>query len=316
MPAKIVEDEFEDAVSSIDHAQSNIGDEDASQCKYCGAQLGKRHLNPRHHCRVCGAACCGQCTPNQLKLDGLKGTARACIQCVATAIKMPALKTELGNLGAQLHSLASAEPTSQPETLEAAVKLIEAAVPLLEAKQGSPGSAVELQMAESKGRAAEQASKAAAEKLESQEAELTREKTLRVSLEAELAKKEKGTAGEELVRSIEQLEAELAREKELRSGLEESQAKHAEELAFHQRAAQAATDALAAAQSGEPAPQANTAQLKRLAAEKSEYERQLRDALNAKEKQVLINAELQATLAGERTAMKELKHGVLCCPVQ
>merc|ERR1712064_70862 len=124
-------------------------------------------------------------------------------------------------------------------------------------------------------------------------AELAREKQARAELEGRppqeaLNKLIGELALEKLARS--ELEArfspdpqhnfqsELERERQLR---EEVEAKHAEELAFHQRAAQAATDALAAAQSGEPVPQANTAQLKRLAAEKSEYERQLRDALNA-----------------------------------
>lgn len=61
----------------------------------CGARLGKRFMNPRHHCRLCQSLVCGACSPSFLTLDGQAGTHRACTPCVTQASKIPEIQDRL-----------------------------------------------------------------------------------------------------------------------------------------------------------------------------------------------------------------------------
>lgn len=52
----------------------------------CQKKVGKRHLNPRHHCRTCGRCVCGACSPSSVQLEGQKGLQRVCSPCIAGSL--------------------------------------------------------------------------------------------------------------------------------------------------------------------------------------------------------------------------------------
>lgn len=54
-------------------------------CEICGSKMGKRHLKPRHHCRSCNRAVCGECARSSVRLPGGKETVRVCNTCVQNA---------------------------------------------------------------------------------------------------------------------------------------------------------------------------------------------------------------------------------------
>lgn len=54
-----------------------------STCSLCQAKLGKRHMNPRHHCRRCGKCVCSSCSPNTVQIDGIPKPQRVCKNCFA-----------------------------------------------------------------------------------------------------------------------------------------------------------------------------------------------------------------------------------------
>lgn len=60
---------------------------EAVACAVCGTSLGKRRLNPRHHCRLCGSSVCSSCSPSSIKLEGEKSLQRVCTPCVGSAIQ-------------------------------------------------------------------------------------------------------------------------------------------------------------------------------------------------------------------------------------
>jgi len=118
-------------------------EDDAANCKLCQVQLGKRHLHPRHHCRVCGASVCAQCAPNRLELEGAKGTQRVCADCVLQVARLPHLRKQLVQIGQTMKKLCE-EPVAEdsentkevedvgPETLDAAVQYLTTRLPFLE----------------------------------------------------------------------------------------------------------------------------------------------------------------------------------------
>lgn len=55
---------------------------DAIDCAVCGCELGKRHLKPRHHCRICKASVCASCSPSRVEFGGQVD--RICTPCVAS----------------------------------------------------------------------------------------------------------------------------------------------------------------------------------------------------------------------------------------
>lgn len=77
-------------------------EENTSQCGLCQVKLGKRHLQPRHHCRICGLCVCASCSPSSVELPGLQGLHRACKQCIGNAQKVPKLMHDVAKLSDQL----------------------------------------------------------------------------------------------------------------------------------------------------------------------------------------------------------------------
>lgn len=55
--------------------------DESSNCAICNSELGKRKMNPRHHCRFCGSSVCGKCSPSRVQLEGRKIPQRTCIAC-------------------------------------------------------------------------------------------------------------------------------------------------------------------------------------------------------------------------------------------
>jgi hypothetical protein len=116
--------------------------ENTDNCTVCDAALGKRHLNARHHCRMCGRCACDRCTPNRVVLHGKKDQ-RVCTPCVASLATLPQLAQQIkeatrklrhlvpherrGSLGASLIIDEEHEKeTHEPHDLIAAVKGLEA----------------------------------------------------------------------------------------------------------------------------------------------------------------------------------------------
>jgi len=59
------------------------GEENAKTCHVCNANVGKRYLNPRQHCKACGRTVCGKCSPSMVKLSGGTSIVRVCNKCVS-----------------------------------------------------------------------------------------------------------------------------------------------------------------------------------------------------------------------------------------
>ncbi|CAJ1339978.1 unnamed protein product [Effrenium voratum] len=92
--------------TSQDSESGGYRDADESSCWICSSRLGKRFLNPRHHCRICDRPVCGQCSPSSVTLEGRSTTQRACSLCVKNAEKAPALSLRLQSLAGGLAELA------------------------------------------------------------------------------------------------------------------------------------------------------------------------------------------------------------------
>jgi len=90
------------------------GPEDETDCWICHARLGKRFLNPRHHCRACGRLVCGQCSPSRILMDGRTTLQRACAQCTRSVQEVPNATRRLQVLAAGLSVLLGAR--SNPAT--------------------------------------------------------------------------------------------------------------------------------------------------------------------------------------------------------
>eukprot|EP00439_Symbiodinium_sp_Y106_P015295 s1096_g2.t1 len=73
-------------------------------CNSCGVVLGKRHLNPKHQCRLCGAMVCATCSPNSLKLDEGSAAQRVCNPCVEIVPQQPDLVRRLDALARYLET--------------------------------------------------------------------------------------------------------------------------------------------------------------------------------------------------------------------
>lgn len=69
--------------STLEFSPSQVS-EVSSTCSVCSAALGKRRLNPRHHCRVCGKAVCASCSPSKIVIRGSKNLQRACTPCMSS----------------------------------------------------------------------------------------------------------------------------------------------------------------------------------------------------------------------------------------
>ncbi|CAE8735462.1 unnamed protein product [Polarella glacialis] len=122
------------AAALDDAADTRRGFAEANNCRVCGAQLAKRLLNPRHHCRICGNSVCSTCSPSTVQLEGEKSLQRACTPCVANAQLAHSLKDRLAHLARHLNAIGGAKSpgSDQPTNLEASVIYCEAALTALE----------------------------------------------------------------------------------------------------------------------------------------------------------------------------------------
>lgn len=135
-------EEVSERGTTAESLTDSVMEDDLTTCSVCGAKLGKRYMNPRHHCRMCGRCVCSQCSPSALQLDGSAKPQRVCTPCVAAVPKAAQMKTRVAELGERLHELAagqagSARSSAEPAaSLEEAVLICEAALgPLEEARQ-------------------------------------------------------------------------------------------------------------------------------------------------------------------------------------
>jgi len=94
----------------VDHADSPEradAEGPASSCAVCEAKLGKRHLRPRHHCRICNRCVCGACSPSLVRLQAQEQVQRACSECVEKVVHGDVVKTRVQHLAAQLQGVAA-----------------------------------------------------------------------------------------------------------------------------------------------------------------------------------------------------------------
>eukprot|EP00747_Dinoflagellata_sp_TGD_P211863 gnl/TRDRNA2_/TRDRNA2_85036_c0_seq1.p1 gnl/TRDRNA2_/TRDRNA2_85036_c0~~gnl/TRDRNA2_/TRDRNA2_85036_c0_seq1.p1 ORF type:complete len:275 (+),score=32.99 gnl/TRDRNA2_/TRDRNA2_85036_c0_seq1:69-893(+) len=129
--------------------------QESSQCDICGAALGKRNLNPRHHCRICGRSVCGACSPHSVRIDEMFAAQRACTRCIAVAQNVGQLRGRAAALADRLRAIhTGTEPCGLVPngTLEEAIAACEAALTpvegshatCLEALQDATTSSIQL----------------------------------------------------------------------------------------------------------------------------------------------------------------------------
>jgi len=64
-------------------------DEGPADCAVCFSALGKRHLRPKHFCKVCTRAVCATCSPGLLVLKSGQPPQRTCNECMFAAVAAP-----------------------------------------------------------------------------------------------------------------------------------------------------------------------------------------------------------------------------------
>lgn len=101
-----------------------------NQCGVCNCLLGKRHLRPRHHCRICGKSVCNSCSPNVVQVNGYRKAQRACTGCLHDVQNSHFLQQRMLQLSKHLDALAGAHPVNpkQFSTLADTVELCERAL--------------------------------------------------------------------------------------------------------------------------------------------------------------------------------------------
>ncbi|CAE8695524.1 unnamed protein product, partial [Polarella glacialis] len=82
-------------------------DGEGERCSLCEARLGKRRLNPRHHCRICNRCVCAACSPGSVPLKGVSGLHRACSACLSGLGGNEDLSRRAGRICNHLQSLSS-----------------------------------------------------------------------------------------------------------------------------------------------------------------------------------------------------------------
>lgn len=108
----------------------------ATNCSVCCSRLGKRMLNPRHHCRICQKSVCATCSPSSLQLAGEKQPVRVCTPCAGNTPDFSML-AKMSDLTERLHAVIGA---STPErkgngSLQQLLEYLERALPTLEGLQ-------------------------------------------------------------------------------------------------------------------------------------------------------------------------------------
>lgn len=94
----------------------------ATNCMICDAKLGKRNMNPRHHCRLCGRSICGKCSPSQIQFGGSETKPqRVCSTCITETLETTQLRSKLQQITEQLSSACGADKPGNPRNLTEAV---------------------------------------------------------------------------------------------------------------------------------------------------------------------------------------------------
>eukprot|EP00927_Polykrikos_kofoidii_P029250 TRINITY_DN2532_c0_g3_i1.p1 TRINITY_DN2532_c0_g3~~TRINITY_DN2532_c0_g3_i1.p1 ORF type:complete len:721 (+),score=154.58 TRINITY_DN2532_c0_g3_i1:83-2245(+) len=103
-------------------------------CAVCNAALGKRKMNPRHHCRICGNSVCASCSPSSLQLEGERSLQRACTPCVSNAQKASLHRDKLVRLGENLNAISgeTGPVDDPPESIDDALVRCEGILTALE----------------------------------------------------------------------------------------------------------------------------------------------------------------------------------------
>jgi len=147
------------AVATTDEAASSLaslasdgsqertrGWAEAASCAVCNAELGKRKLNPRHHCRICGKSVCSLCSPSTIKFEGEKSLQRACTPCVPVSQQAPTLKDRLIRFSTTRNAIGGGANSDLPSSLEQAVLKCEAMLTSIQdQRDGNEAAKTELQ---------------------------------------------------------------------------------------------------------------------------------------------------------------------------
>jgi len=117
-------------------AVATIWEDNTSACAVCGVALGKRHLMPRHHCRLCGRCVCAPCSPNFVQLGGHREPQRVCFRCVEGVESAPALRNTIFQFLERLRIFVGphADAATNPNTIEEALAACDTALQTLEAR--------------------------------------------------------------------------------------------------------------------------------------------------------------------------------------
>eukprot|EP00930_Biecheleria_cincta_P095182 TRINITY_DN87191_c0_g1_i1.p1 TRINITY_DN87191_c0_g1~~TRINITY_DN87191_c0_g1_i1.p1 ORF type:complete len:861 (+),score=94.98 TRINITY_DN87191_c0_g1_i1:86-2668(+) len=85
------------------------GEADSGRCSLCDARLGKRRLNPKHHCRLCQRCVCGACSSASVPITGQPGLHRACNACVSALSDSPEISARIRRIRRRLQELAAVD---------------------------------------------------------------------------------------------------------------------------------------------------------------------------------------------------------------
>mmetsp|Transcript_101337 Transcript_101337/g.180118 ORF Transcript_101337/g.180118 Transcript_101337/m.180118 type:complete len:856 (-) Transcript_101337:50-2617(-) len=116
-----------DAEAGIDASEA-----DGDRCSLCEAKLGKRRLNPRHHCRLCNRCVCGACSPTSVPIYGQAGLHRACNACLSGLGDTADVSGRVSRLHRKLQSLTGKDSERQAKFPSEALELCEQSVGVLE----------------------------------------------------------------------------------------------------------------------------------------------------------------------------------------
>eukprot|EP00927_Polykrikos_kofoidii_P006561 TRINITY_DN12655_c1_g1_i1.p1 TRINITY_DN12655_c1_g1~~TRINITY_DN12655_c1_g1_i1.p1 ORF type:complete len:319 (-),score=33.72 TRINITY_DN12655_c1_g1_i1:192-1148(-) len=124
--------------SSVTTSEAGEGHKGASfaqslTCFVCNAALGKRKMNPRHHCRICMNSVCSACSPSSIQMENEKQLQRACTPCISNTQKVSLFKDRLVHLNEGLQALRveNCQSDRAPNNIEDAFELCEVSLAAL-----------------------------------------------------------------------------------------------------------------------------------------------------------------------------------------